>query len=457
MSLPLPLPEAFEHRMRENLGESAFQEFKMALAGKPITSIRLNPHKLSHSPFPESSAIPWHPYGYFLKNRPEFVFDPLFHAGAYYVQEASSLLVHHFLPKNEPLKVLDLCAAPGGKSTLISQTMAPGSLLVANEVIRSRASILAENMTRWGEPNVYVTQSDPQYFASLGPVFDVVLVDAPCSGEGLFRKDPQSIGHWSEQEVHACAARQKRILADIMPCIKSGGALIYSTCTYSREENENVIQWLLDNFPLELDPAQGLSDFHAVPLAIAGESYAGWRCLPHLFQGEGFFISRLRKKEDENDATPQTSLQRKGKKGKKTKPSKEIQAFLTNYIEEEYWKNCYVRGSYLCYAPVDELSGLLTEKLKVLKGETLLGKIRPKEITPAHELAMSILLRRGLKRVELDKEEALSFLKRQELKLSIEGSGWKLVSYEGVALGWIKIAGGKIKNHYPVNWRIRKS
>ncbi|MEM6630503.1 MAG: rRNA methyltransferase [Bacteroidota bacterium] len=450
------LPIAFARRMQDQLGQAAFSKFEDALIQKPITSVRLNPQKLSRVPFRGATPIPWHPKGYFLEKRPEFVFDPLFHAGAYYVQEASSMLVNQFFPKAEPMRILDLCAAPGGKSTLISQVMPPGSLLISNEVIRSRAMVLAENVTRWGDPQVLVTQSDPKAFASLGPVFDLILVDAPCSGEGLFRKDPASRNQWSTEEVQTCAARQKRILADVLPSLKHGGWLIYSTCTYAEAENEAIIRWLIESFPLRPDPVAGLEEFSATASEIAGEKHAGWRCMPHLFKGEGFFISRLRKVGSTNLDKEEPTFKKHKKKSYKPKITPAAQAFLSSYVKESYWEHCSIRGDYLVYRPhYKEWEGL-PEGLKMVKGEMLLGKVRPKGLTPFHDLALSSLLVENTSKLELDLNEALSFLRKQTIKAHVAESGWKLATYEGAALGWIKIAGGKIKNHYPMNWRIRK-
>jgi len=234
----IQFPPAFEQRMRPHLDKS-WEEFEQAHQQFPPVSIRFNPKK-AHSPI-DLTIIPWTSHGYYLGERPSFTLDPLFHAGSYYVQEASSMFLEQaFLQavdRTKPINVLDLCAAPGGKSTHLLSLMNKESLLVTNEVIRSRASTLAENIQKWGYDNVAVTNNDPQDFKRLSGFFDVIVVDAPCSGEGLFRKDPGAMGQWSTDNVALCARRQQRILNDVWPALKEGGILIYSTCTYNELEN----------------------------------------------------------------------------------------------------------------------------------------------------------------------------------------------------------------------------
>ena len=223
-----------------------------------ITSVRLQIQKIADisEAFPqlETSPVPWAASGYYLSTRPSFTFDPYFHAGAYYVQEASSMFLEEAIRQTtdgQPLKALDLCAAPGGKSTLMQGVLHPDSVLVANEVIKTRAALLADNITRWGAANVVVTNNDPRDFARLPGYFDLMVVDVPCSGSGLFRRDPAAIAEWSQDNVILCSQRQQRILADALPALKPGGTLIYSTCSYAVEEDEQIMDWLTENFELE--------------------------------------------------------------------------------------------------------------------------------------------------------------------------------------------------------------
>jgi len=233
---------------------------KVHASGEQVTSIRINPQKLSEaSQVPSTGgdlgeAVPWTEYGYYLNQRPSFTFDPLFHAGCYYVQEASSMFLEQAFKQtvdlSRSLRILDLSAAPGGKSTHIQSLISKDSLLVSNEVIRSRANILKDNIAKWGSDNVVVTNNDPKSFARLENYFDAIIVDAPCSGSGLFRRDEKAIDEWSENNVHLCSERQQRILADVWSALKRNGVLIYSTCSYSNEENENIVQWMTAELPI---------------------------------------------------------------------------------------------------------------------------------------------------------------------------------------------------------------
>src|SRR5690606_4280290 len=210
--------------------------------GNQITSIRLNPFKPTELDFYLSEQVQWCDRGYYLANRPQFTLDPLFHAGAYYVQEASSMFIAHIIQTlgldKEALFAADVCAAPGGKSTLLNSYLHPNSLLLSNEIIKSRSIILQENLTRWGASNVVVSNNDPSAFRRLPGFFDLLLVDAPCSGSGMFRKDEDAIDEWSEANVKLCSERQQRILSEVLTALKTNGYLIYSTCSYSQEENE---------------------------------------------------------------------------------------------------------------------------------------------------------------------------------------------------------------------------
>jgi 16S rRNA C967 or C1407 C5-methylase (RsmB/RsmF family) len=259
----------------------------------PIISVRKNPFK-ENNLFEQEDQVPWSKYGKYLKERPSFISDPLFHAGTYYSQEASSMFLEYVL-KSIDLSgkvVLDLCAAPGGKSTLINSCIPKDSLLVANEVVKSRSWILKENLDKWGSSNVIVTNNDPSHFEHFLGFFDVVVVDAPCSGEGMFRKDKNAITEWSPRNVNLCCKRQQRILADIIPTISNGGILIYSTCTFNNKENRDNLKWLQDNYEvenLEFDypTNQGIKELQEGELK-------GFQFLPGITKGEGFFISAMK-------------------------------------------------------------------------------------------------------------------------------------------------------------------
>ena len=251
----MDLPRSFEDNTRKLLGDDDFDRFLSALADEAPVTIRVNTEKRSADLL--ATKVPWASDAYYLDERPTFTFDPLFHAGSYYVQEASSMFVEQalrcYMPE-KPLRALDLCAAPGGKSTLVRSLLPSGSLLVANEVMRNRVQILAENLTKWGCPDVVVTNSSSADFTQLKGFFDIILTDVPCSGEGMFRKDAISIEEWSPENVTLCWKRQQEIIADIWPALKPGGLLIYSTCTYNTKEDEENIKWIAQEYGAEILP-----------------------------------------------------------------------------------------------------------------------------------------------------------------------------------------------------------
>lgn len=246
----MALPIDFITRTRALLGDEYTELEKALMADVPV-SIRMNPKKSDKHP--EATPVPWSHWGYYLPERLSFTFDPLFQNGTYYVQEASSMFLEQAIKAyvKDPVVCLDLCAAPGGKSTHLLSLLPEGSVLVSNEVIRSRSYILAENIQKWGYPNHVVTNNDPAELGELTHLFDVIVTDVPCSGEGMFRKDTDSTGEWSVANVELCASRQRRILHDIWNALKPGGLLVYSTCTYNTEEDEENIQYIIDELGAE--------------------------------------------------------------------------------------------------------------------------------------------------------------------------------------------------------------
>ena len=265
---------AFRSLMQEQLPPGEAHLLLAAQDTPPPVSIRLNPRKTANA-FPGTEEVPWCPNGRYLPQRPSFTADPLFHAGAYYVQEASGMALWQLKPFLQTInapRVLDACAAPGGKSTLLLDIMPEDGLLVSNEIIRSRVPVLAENLARWGCSNVVVSQNDPASFSGLPDYFDLIAVDAPCSGEGMFRKDPEARKEWSPAHVEFCAQRQRRILNDLWPALKPGGLLLYSTCTFNRKEDEDQVAWLCDTL--------------GAKLILGPQKY-----MPHKVKGEGFFMA----------------------------------------------------------------------------------------------------------------------------------------------------------------------
>ena len=283
--------------LEESVGKHAETVLK-ALETEPSVSIRLNPSKLKECPFPDAEPIPWSPYGFILKDRPSFTLDPLFHAGCYYVQESSAMMVGHVLRKvlngfGPGIQVLDLCAAPGGKTTDLASSLrekfGDQFTLLANEVMRARYPVLKDNVRVWADDRAGTVSRDPSAFGST-PLFDIVLADVPCSGEGMFRKDPVAVKDWTPELPAFCAARSKRILADIWPTLKEGGILVYSTCTFNHLENEDTVAWIASEL--------GATVLDLGPLEPAVHLGAGYAMLPGLVPGEGQYVAALRKNGD---------------------------------------------------------------------------------------------------------------------------------------------------------------
>jgi 16S rRNA C967 or C1407 C5-methylase (RsmB/RsmF family)/NOL1/NOP2/fmu family ribosome biogenesis protein len=419
-------------------------------SGAQVTSLRFNPAKpTATTGLPLAGRIPWSQYGYYLQQRPSFTFDPLFHAGTYYVQEASSMFVEQALLQHadlsRPLKVLDLCAAPGGKSTHLQSLINAESLLVSNEVIKSRAAILSETSTKWGGVNTVVTNNDPAHFARLEGFFDVIVVDAPCSGSGLFRRDPEAIEEWSPANVQLCQGRQQRILADVWPALKQGGLLIYSTCSYSAEEDEFILDWLEEQFSVESLPVQR-PDPGIVEIRSPRGAW-GYRFFPDKVKGEGFFLAAFRK----GDAT---DLPRYKVKAPEAVPAKES-ASLLRWIDAQGLR--FLRHSDRVFVFPESLVGdlaILQSVLYLQQAGTSVGEPIRDKLVPDHALAMSPRVGSGVARVELDYADAIRFLQRQDFSIDTQ-KGWQLVTYAGQPLGWINALPNRLNNYYPREWRIR--
>jgi 16S rRNA C967 or C1407 C5-methylase (RsmB/RsmF family)/NOL1/NOP2/fmu family ribosome biogenesis protein len=451
----LQLPEAFRNQMRAQLG-SEYALLEAALDEPAPVSVRFNPSKIPNDHSEKISSelgdqVRWHPGAYYLPQRPVFTLDPVFHAGGYYVQEASSMILREafrqLFPTPFPLRALDLCAAPGGKSTLLAATLPSGSLLLANEVIRSRVSILKDNLDRWGTTTTVTSNYDPEAFGKLNGFFDVVLVDAPCSGEGMFRKDPQARSEWSEEHVKLCAARQRRILSAATKLLAPGGILIYSTCTYNDQENAQNAEWLSTQqqlTPLELTLP---TDWNVV------QRGAGYQLYPHRVTGEGFYFAVFRQTRGAGFTT------KPSRHFDKLKPiHKKQEAALGDWLIDAD-DNFYMQrpDETILAAPKDLKEDLLFLDNALPQGVWLkdIGQFKGKDFIPSHALSLSLGIRSDLPGVELDKETSLHFLKKELIELPVAPKGWLLARYEGLNLGWMKNLGNRMNNYLPKDWRIR--
>ena len=444
------LPVDFIESMRQLLGTEA-ELLIRALETEPVTSIRLN-SKLDVLTFEgDTEEVPWHIDGYYLSVRPQFTLDPLFHAGCYYVQEASSMFLQQVLEQylDTSSLVLDLCAAPGGKSTLISEYLGRDGLLVSNEVVRQRVFILSENIQKWGNGNTVVTHNTAEEFGErCKHLFDCVVVDAPCSGEGMFRKDPQAREEWSPKAVILCAERQRSILMDVWDALKPGGLLVYSTCTFNEEENEKNVEWLCDILGgevLEVDyePEWGIT-----------EGRAGYHFYPHKTKGEGFYLCAIRKSERE----PLDSAKIKAPKRDTPMAHPEYMAAMRSWLQHpDEWAIRYSDRFATAY-PLKwkEIIDWLGTRMTCISTGFGIGEERGKGIAPQHSLSMAKELRKeAFPNISLSREQALSYLRCEALSLSDVPLGLVLLTYEGVPLGFAKNVGNRLNNLYPNEWRIR--
>ncbi|MEJ7644466.1 MAG: rRNA methyltransferase [Chryseolinea sp.] len=443
-------PDDFEKRMRGDLGTS-WQAFADAHKEATPVSIRMNPRKLTLKPLGDS--IPWTTTGLYLPARPSFTLDPTFHAGCYYVQEASSMFLEQafiqFVSGEQHLNILDLSAAPGGKSTHILSLINKQSLLVSNEVIRQRAGVLAENVQKWGYDNVVVTNNDPQDFQRLPGFFDVIVVDAPCSGEGLFRKDFNAMNEWSGDNVLLCSKRQRRILSDVLPALRPGGILIYATCTYNANENEDNLEWLSKESDITFLPLEGVEKWGIVP--VSKGPVIGYRFYPHRVKGEGFFMAVMRKDGDGAEY-------RHRQKGSFTGPSKKIMERVRSWVNDPDEKTFIVRNEQLQFFPKGKTSEVeaLARCLYIIMAGTNLLTIKHDKLIPEHPAALSTELNRdNFKIVDVELDEALRYLRKETMTIQPIEKGFTLISYLGIPLGWMNVLDTRINNLYPAEWRIR--
>ena len=443
------LPVDFIESMHQQLGAEANQLIR-ALEMEPVTSIRLNT-KLDVLTFDcDTDEVPWHIDGYYLSERPQFTLDPLFHAGCYYVQEASSMFIQQALEQylDTSSIVLDLCAAPGGKSTLISEFLGRDGLLLSNEVVRQRVFILSENIQKWGNGNTVVTHNTPAEFGEkCKHLFDCILVDAPCSGEGMFRKDEQARNEWSLRAVKQCAERQRSILMDVWDALKPGGILLYSTCTFNEEENEKNMEWAAETLGADVLPIDYELDWGIV------EGTYGYHFYPHKTKGEGFYICALRKFAEPLD------------QAKIKTPKKETQMQHPEYLpvmrswlqHPDDWAIRYSDRFATAYPmKFKEIIDWFATQLTCISTGFGLGEERGRGIAPQHSLSMTKDFRKeAFPNVPLTREQALAYLRTEALTLANVPLGLVLLTYEDVPLGFAKNVGNRLNNLYPNEWRIR--
>ena len=462
------LPELFVKRMRELLADGA-ESVLEALEQEPVVSVRLNPAKCNGFPnvnrqSPDGKSldvVPWASDGYYLDERKAFTFDPLFHAGCYYVQEASSMFLERVVRQyvTEPVTVLDLCAAPGGKSTHLRSVLPEGSLMVSNEVIPSRAQVLVENMVKWGHPDCVVTNSTPADFGDLPSFFDVMVADVPCSGEGMFRKDPVAVAEWSEANVETCWCRSRGIIADCWDALKEGGLLVYSTCTFNTKEDEENVRWICEELGAEVLPLTVSAEWGITGnLLASSQTFPVYRFLPGRTRGEGFFLAVMRKL-----SVRETVFHRK-QKAVSLRRSLPIPTECKGWIRDASSYECQLVNDALFAVSQRHSAALATlqQLVRVLHAGIQLAtrqspNRRSENVVPTPSLALSTALRQeAFPRVDVSYADALAYLRKEALTLPPDvPRGYILLTFRGVPLGFAKNVGNRANNLYPSEWRIR--
>lgn len=442
-------PEAFIQRLQQQRTDA--EQLLNALNEEAPVSIRLNPHKKTIQ-FEQEATVPWCALGRYLTKRPSFTKDPLFHAGAYYPQEAGSMFIDAILKQltlPDDCVALDLCAAPGGKSTILLDNLSDTSLLISNEIARNRAYILRDNLSRWGKANILVTNRSAADFGAFSGLCDLILIDAPCSGEGMFRKDLNARMEWSMKNADHCALRQTEILDDAWPALKQGGYLIYSTCTFNPDENHKQIERLLMEKDCELVHLDFPVNYNleVQEKRNAALEIFGYSCFPHKMKTEGFFFSVLRKTE----STRNFQLKNKKEAKKRREAVQELPDFQ---VPKNHQVVCLNESFYLVPQNQATLMMHLQQQLSCMKFGVRLGEVLGNKWIPHYEYALSIFDEFQFTSSELNLENALSYLKGHPVPL--EGKdGWHLAHYQGHSLGWLKKIGNRSNNYYPKELRIK--
>ena len=459
---PLPamigLPEKFVETMRRELGAERAGSLCRALDTEPVVSYRLNAAK-PYDPTLGGQQIGWSRHGRYLSQRPQFTLDPALHAGAYYVQEASSQFIDYIL-RDERLdgaRVLDMCAAPGGKTTIYSSLVGGEGVVVANEINRNRAMILADNVRRWGLGNVVVTCNEPQHVAAFEEWFDVVAVDAPCSGEGMFRKMEEARSEWSQGAVEMCARRQRQIVAEAWRTLRKGGIMIYSTCTFNSAEDEGVVQWIEEQWGDELEPAAEVKCLPEWGIATSQtDAFQMFHFYPDSARGEGFFVAVARKKG--GDERGRTAV--RSRRSVFSPVDKRSAAELSRWVRDA-WQMTFRSAGDMIYgyreSVFDDVRAL-SESLSVVYSGVAMGQIFKGVLRPDHALALYVGLDLdAVPWAEVGRDEALAYLRRADIAADGFCQGINAVVCDGLPIGFVKRIGVRCNNMYPRDLRIIKN
>ena len=441
--MEINLPESFINRLKQQKEIPNALELIKKLEEDAETSVRYNPSKNNNFLFNSENSVVWNEYGVYLSDRPNFGKDPFFHGGLYYPMEASSMFLDYVLGKislSEEDLMLDLCAAPGGKSLILKDHF-PENFLLSNEIEHKRAHILKENAIKWGTKNHTVINSEAIKLQKSNLKFKLILVDAPCSGEGLFRKDKASRDHWTLEKAEGCAIRQTSILEDVLPLMENGGHLIYSTCTFNPLENIDQLKWLNEH-GFESIPLDGEIEKWGIE-KITDENAIGYQFYPHQIKGEGFFIGLLKYNGEE-------SQKKQGAKLPKTltNPLPELD-FLKHYLiqQKEQYLFGYTEREY-------HVNQALSKSGRLVKSGIYLGELKGNDFIPSYDLAMLPEIKNYPNQYDLSEAEAMNYLKGMALNIQTE-KGPILLTFKGIALGFGKSNAQRINNLYPKHLRIR--
>ncbi len=449
------IPKDFAEYTRRLMGDALYSTLEGGLAQEAPVSVRLNPFK-THDCLDGCEQVPWCECGYWLTDRPSFTFDPLLHAGLYYVQESSSMFITEAVRQclelgilsNEALLAADICAAPGGKSTALRSILPEGSLLFSNEPMKPRASVLKENIVKFGHPDVIVTNNYPRDYKKTGLKFDLVVADVPCSGEGMFRKDAGAIDEWSVQNVEKCRLLQRSIIEDIWPCLKPGGTLVYSTCTFNAHEDEENVQWIAETLGAEVIKLDVQKEWNITGPLVG--SVPCCRFIPGRTRGEGLFMAVLRK----NGTDKKNKAMATVTNGKR-KAASDFNKWLVGDFTIVEAKDC-LRAIPSRWV---NIYNNVAKPLHIIHAGVELGTRKGKDIVPDTSLALSTALNKSaFPQAELDFNQAVNYLRKETITLPADSPrGFTLVTYRQRPLGFVKNIGQRANNLYPQEWKIKSS
>ena len=451
------LSDSFIDEIRGILPESEATALIDALENsEPSVSVRINSHKGTCIP-ENAKCVPWCNDGFYLEERPQFTFDPALHCGKYYVQDASSMFLAYAIEKltekSTPIRYLDLCAAPGGKTTTAINALPQNSLIVANEIMSGRAQILRENIIKWGNPYCVVTNNDSRAYSKLTHFFDIIATDVPCSGEGMMRKDDEAVAQWTPALVKECAERQREIVGNAWEALRPGGYLIYSTCTFNRMENEEIVEYMINEFgaeSIDLNIPTGWNIYPSIDSSIHGYHF-----FPHRTKGEGLFLAVVRKPEDEPQQIIKTSAKKKGKKETPQQVPKEVRTWL----QDTSSMHLNAIGDTINAIPtkyVDEM-GILLENLRVIYHGCEIATIKGRDLIPSHALALNECTNPStFSGCEVDYPTAIAYLRGEAITIDAP-KGFILIKYQEQELGFVKNIGNRCNNLYPKEWRIKST